>query len=334
MYKNCRNRCKLIFIALLVLTSLIATGAEKNDSIQVLIVGTMHKLPGIFKGNYSFIRRSVDEFKPEIICSEFIPTDDSVSFVNFYGKSYTRAFDSTLIAMGINTSTTKLKIDSLTELLNKDNSIKLRLNLVQQYYFSKDFGNMWFQRYIILKKFKGTGLSEKELKNLKLAYHKIENNEYDLIVFPYCYQHKIGYIYPIDNHRYEPEYNQFTKKWKDECNGKLAKEQANYISKFRRKLFWSFLTGHGGEFFNSKSGQEFSNKVEAHFFKESVSQNYDKASVYWEKRNELMAKNVIRTVNLTNKKRIVVVVGASHVPFLKKYLSQQHRFKILTLSTD
>jgi hypothetical protein len=113
-----------------------------------------------------------------------------------------------------------------------------------------------------------------------------------ILRFPRVHKNKISYLFPIDDHSFETEYNESTKKWKNESNGELNKQQQAYFSKYKRKLIWSFFVGKGGKVVNSLEGQNFCRKLESNLFDSTISENYNNASEFWEKRNENMAKNI------------------------------------------
>ena len=326
---NMKRKIAITCIFSIVLNML--TVAQNNDVTTILIVGTMHKLPGLFTGNYKYIKKRILQFKPEIFCSEYIIPTDSISFEKFYGMDYIKQYDSILRAEHVVLENVQGKIDSLNLLLNGKDSVMLRYLLSRQYSYLKDFGNMALQNYIVYNTMKKSNLSKIERQKVLKRYNPIKNNEYDLIAFPYCYQNNINYIFPIDDHSFETEYNEYTNNWKQEFEGKLNKQQHAYYSKYKRKLIWLFFIGKGGKMVNSFEGQKFSYKLEANLFDSTVSENYNKASEFWKKRNENMAKNIISVANKNRNKRIVVMVGASHIPFIKEYLEKLSSFKILTL---
>jgi hypothetical protein len=283
---------KITIICILLYTFNVCAFAQGSDTTTILLVGTMHKLPGAFKGNYKYIKKRVIQFKPEIVCSEYIIPTDSVSLKKYYGQNFIRRYDSTLRAEHVAMMNVQDKIDSLQLLLNSEDSEETRYLLSKQYYYQKDFGNMDFQNYILLRNRKNSNLSKAERAEILKRYARLKNNEYDLIAFPYCHKNKISYLFPIDDHSFETEYNESTKKWKNESNGELNKQQQAYFSKYKRKLIWSFFVGKGGKVVNSLEGQNFCRKLESNLFDSTISENYNNASEFWEKRNENMAKNI------------------------------------------
>lgn len=322
---------KTVLICFLSYTFNVFAFAQGNDTTIILVVGTMHKLPGVFKGNYNYIKKKVRQFNAEIVCTEYVLPSDSISFKKYYKQNYVRRYDSTLKAKNIVMMNVQKKIDSLQLVLNSEDSEKTRFLLSKQFYYNRDFGNMAFQNYIIFQTMKKSSLNKAEREEVLKQYANIKNNEYDLVVFPYCYKNKISYLFPIDDHSFETEYNESTKKWKNESNGELNKQQSEYFSKYKWKFVWSFFIGKGGKMVNSFDGQNFSRKLESNLFDSTKSQNYNNASEFWKKRNKNMAKNISSIAEINRNKRIVVIVGASHVPFIKEYLQRMTPHKILTL---
>jgi len=109
----------IIFTALLacIVNPLTANSAPDDNKTTVLLVGTLHWLPWPMTHNYNYIEDAARKYSPEVICVEYVPTDDSVSMANFYDPESLHRADSVKNSLGVNDNTLLHEIDSLLGIL-------------------------------------------------------------------------------------------------------------------------------------------------------------------------------------------------------------------------
>jgi len=111
----------------------------------------------------------------------------------------------------------------------------------------------------------------------------------------------------------------------------ILSEAESEVSYLKWGSLFPAVFGNLGKKMNSFEMQAKLEKLEAHLLPDSVSRWYNLPSACFEKRNKLMADNIYKVTLNNQTKRIAVFVGASHVPFLRRYLSKFPSLNILTL---
>lgn len=312
------------------------TGITGSQQTSVLLVGTLHRLPWPITYNYNALEDLSRDFKPQVICVEYTPVDDTISMNRFYSTRLLHNSDSVrhlLNTRGINISR---QIDSIYSLLQISENFSARAELINLLFANRDFGNADFQSYLLGNKLddipaeKRNGLDPDKYNDAFNQKHK--RDEFGRMVFPIAMDLGISYLYPIDNHTYEVEYNEAMEQAIRDLEGTPIYEQAqSKLSSLQWGSLLPALFGNLGLKMNSYEFQYIAESLEAHRFPDSVSKAYTRAAFCFERRNELMAANVAAVAQANTGKRIIVFVGASHIPFMRRYLKKFQFLNVLTI---
>ncbi len=298
---------RTIMIALLsILLSVFSAAAQNNEQPEVFIIGTMHEVPKIVKHSYRPLLRLAKKYAPDAIYTENQRPEDSVSFYNYNRRNFLPYSDS--IAKIFRHDPQKidlLKTKKVNEMSKED------YDYLRHYYAAnQDRANWYYYNY--LYRFGPEG-SKKPLRN--------ENGD---LTSKLAIAMNHNFVYSMDNQWYYKEYHQY---WRA-CVIESRKDgEAKYIGRankmlYRRAIFPAIF-GRLGRHTNNINTLKRYDLVNKFTFRKTPCEPCEKGGYYWDKRNEMMAKNIGEQVLANNHQKSVVIVGAGHVLGIQEELKKQ-----------
>jgi len=328
------------FALVLIFTfSCFAAKKIKVSNTEILIVGTLHELEAEHAHQYAPLYEAVKAFQPEVICTEFRLSIDTLSLQEVYGQNYLYKMDSLANHWNINTDHIQKEIQRLYQAIDKKEDINQRMELWSRLYISMQRGNAYFQSYFVDQAF--TELSVKEQTQFKNRFPMFEtmmniigtgkNDEYFRVAFPLAEEIKASYLYPIDDQTLRTPYHEAWQQTYKELDGSShLKDFEVFVEKFSEKFDIENDEQRAIKL-NSLEAQKQLLILEGQFFPRSLSEAHNKKSEYWMQRNENMAKHILNVASQNEGKRIVVFAGCSHVAPIKLKLKKLGPYIVKTI---
>lgn len=295
------------------LLSLIFSTAAYSQQKEVLLIGTMHKVPKIAKGSYKPLLRRAIKYNPEAIYVEAPLPNDTLSWEylkagwsNAYKKFY-KISDSL-----------KTNFDYNGQKLNKilKNNFS-QITISQLDYIIKSFGymrdNANYEFYNYLRDY-GINGSKKPTRH--------EDGD---LTAKLALKLGIKRLRSMDDQSTSKEYHLAWKKCaKDgqingdnEINSKLNKKQYN-------SAILPSILGRLGMHTNNRKSLERLDKSASFTYVKNKTVNCSLAENYWNERNKQMAKNIGSQIMSNSEVKNIVIVGASHIIRIEKELKKNY----------
>jgi len=294
----------LVFIAFFSV-SLVNLLAQQQQ--EVVIIGTMHTVPGIVSKAYRPMLKNAIKYQPQDIYVERQPSWDTVSVKNYFPEFYAKA-DSLSRAISFDMVVIDALLEKPTVHLSQEEANTLKL----YFYANLDFANMEFYRRVARYGVEG--------------YDKPSRNENGDLTYPLAIAMDIKNIKSMDNQTYYTEYG---KTWRA-CDAEGKKDgEYKLLEKALRKFWWRDHTGilglSGlGRIANKPKNTALSHSVNSMEYRDTNCDVCDEANYYWDYRNEQMVKNTAEQILASGNIRNVVVVGAGHVEGMIDALVQNY----------
>lgn len=305
------------------LLSLIFSVTAYSQQKEVLLIGTMHKVPKIAKGSYKPLLRRAIKYNPKTIYVESPLPNDTLSWEylkngwsNAYKKFY-KISDSLKTNFDYNQ-------EKLNKLLKKDFS---QITNSQLDYIIKSFGylrdNANYKFYTYLRKY-GINGSKKPTRHedgdltaklaLKLGIKRLKS---------------------MDDQSTGKEYHLAWKKCArdgqtngdNKINNKLNKKHYN-------SAILPTILGKLGIHTNNRKSLERLHKLASFTYVRNKTHNCSIGEKYWNERNKRMAKNIGEQIRSGSEIKNVVIVGASHIIGIEKELKKNYPNLKIKLITD
>lgn len=304
----------------------------QQEKIKILLLGTTHSFKGNPNQNFNEVIATLASFKPDMICIEALPVEDTATIKKYRAASYRKA-DSMRVQSGLTDIKIKRAVRACRKKLAKTPSdIELHLKLANLLFMQYDFrGNSdyhwWQANYYSIQQNQATKDS-----SLAAFLQRSKFNEYYNVVFPLANGLGIKYFILVDDQTYYPDDITAQKKAQDsllitpkgvEAIKQISQAQAAF-SKYEKQ----------GRLFDLLNDTAYQNKVSDIIInaypKWSTTVSTKLVSELWKKRNHLIAQRIIGAIaKAPATERVLVTLGAAHIPILKSYLSAYQNFEII-----
>jgi len=307
---------------------------------EILLVGTAHDIPEEVANNYTPILEIATDWQPEIICTEFPKTEDTLSLTNVYGEDIFTKMDSVAKSWQLQEVNKVHKIATLYQQLELKEDLYLRMQLRNLLYISMDRGNAYFQNYLIHQAFQKLSKKDQErFKHTFPMYIDVEDymkgnaaDEYTLVGFPLAQNLGIPYLYPTDDQTLRVPYHRTWETAFKELEGTPhLNKWENSINEFKTVFEEALPKGTALLTINTYEFQEQLYELEYLAIEFGVNEQADLMSFYWGERNERMAQHILAVADKNPNKKIVVFYGSSHTPAVRRKLKAISNHTILTL---
>lgn len=322
----------------------------QSDKTQILVLGTSHlaNIDGIERSMLNTIINKLDSLNFDVIGIEKMsgellndirsrqdPAFDDITKDGF-GARFIKIADTVWLER--NTSFLEAE-KNIQTILSKGKSINEqdRLDLIFDYLAITDLPSAvlqftylndntkfhtQFEKYILQ-------LLEKELKR---------NNEYYSLAMPLAIRENLNQLFPIDNFqdesllfKYYPDFMNDVNANSElfsKINGLPVFQKVNQLTKS------SIAKGDLLELYTFLNSNDYKRDDFNAQWKIWLDTNFesgaDKARFYlWEMRNLSITSNILNLIARNPNKRILIIIGASHVGFLEKYLKQIDTIELL-----
>ena len=279
---------------------------------KILLIGTFHKTPDDRLEEITPIAAAVENFRPGIICIEYLIPTDTASIMDRRGDLIFRDMEATRRAWKIPAEDMNAKMESLQRDQNLSSDVLKQMELQQLYFLSSDEGNSDFLGYLIMSSLEKNKDSRKtawlretfpgfmdmkatyEFKLGRINRKAYLNNEYYYLVFPLAAKLNISYLYPIDDLStwkvYEKYYDRLhVPDTMDESKMKFRQ----YAKDFHQKLQSLPKDSNQWIFANSPQVAQELLDVEGYSINADISsEDVKMLQYYWVQRNRIMAQHI------------------------------------------
>lgn len=315
--------------------------AAQPHKFEVLLIGTQHKASEKVQQDTAGILKAVRLFNADAVCVEVIPTWDTLSLRN-YRQKYLLQVDSFKKANGWDNLFLQSRIAAIAPRLTWENYQEPLYDSLGLYYMliGDVYGNSNYNWYIAKRLCSNSVLQFENTKLYQLSQQFLSGSEFYDLSFPYAAANKMGYVYPIDDQTDALAFKVYQKKLMTnllfsifKLNFKIFKV-LKLIKQSKSQSAKAELEGKVYEFVNTEQFQlqlgELFNNIYPSWNKSKWAKLLQQT---WSKRNERIANNV-KKVFSTNPslKRLVVFIGAAHIPSLKKNLQRNDSIVVKVLS--
>jgi len=353
-FSNCNNNSNKSSLTAnnpsnLSIDSLLHQQLTDSERTEILIVGTPHfnELTDSFQTSFvdSLIVK-LKNFKPDLIGIESMPPEmiHEMSGIDGNEKIIVQAFAEKSIFYSnlfVNKSASSFfEMDSLLNNSNKNDNVRLKIvkELLTQY----DYYSALLQWTYLPKELRtqtnifNDGISAKLNADLSTV------NEIHQLAIPLARMLNIQKLYSIDDHYddlnllpvSEKLSSEITKHplYKEIANSKLYTDlnEKTHNATVNKNLFPLYL------YMNSPEYQSADVKAQWGFFlKTKMTSGLDRYRYsLWQVRNFNIVSNILKAVASSHGKRMVVIIGAAHKPFLESYLTTCPDIKLLSFSDE
>ncbi len=316
--------------ALALITSVIRiqyqNGMKAKAPVQgkeILLIGTMHTVPKIVKRSYKPMLRFAKKYNPQAIYVESPMPNDSISWKYLkkgWSKGYQKFYklsDSLQQSFQFDL----LKFNAILKKTYSEISHKELDYMINCFGYKRDNGN--YELYSYIKKHGIYG-----------AKSPTRHEDGDL-TFKLALDLNIKKLYNMDDQRTNKEYH---KAWKgcaregrhngdNKINQTMNKKEYNtaILPAIFRKL---------GKHTNKRKSLIRLHKLASFTYVKNTTKNCVLGQQYWNERNLRMSINIGEQVLASTHKRNMVIVGASHVIGLEKYLKKKYPSIKIILMND
>lgn len=299
-------------LIILFFLSILNLSAQKKQQ-EILIVGTMHKVPKIVKNSYKPMLRFAKKYKPEAIYVESPMANDSISWEYLkegWSKGYQKFYHlSDSLKRNFNYDETKFKTTLQKDFKNMSES---DLNyLIKSFIYKRDNGN--YELYTYLKKY-GVNGSKKPTR------HEDGDLTYKLAL---AMNHKKNIN--MDDQQTNKEYHIAWNKCSKEGvkNGNNAENSKLYKKNYNSAILPAIFRKLGKHTNKRKSLQQLHDMASFSYVIKDT-QGCKEGRKYFDERNMRMAKNIATQVMDSGKTKNIIIVGAAHVIGLEKEFKKNY----------
>ena len=273
---------------------------------EILIIGTMHKVPKLVKNSYKPLLRYAKRYNPDAIYVEYVRSNDSVGLINDTPK-FVQKSDSVKRTFVLNPERfNALRLKNLKEFTKDEFKF-----MATTYLVNRDNANYTYFNYLYNYGVKG---SEKPLRH--------ENGDLSAKL---AIALNLTYLYSMDDQKTKDEYHNSWQK----CTEFGADNGDNAINQqLGNKQYMSAvapaLIGRFGKHTNKLESLNRLHLLSSFRYVKNENSYCSESTKLWDGRNYRMAKNIAeQVINETDEKNIVIV-GAAHVIGLKEALEKHY----------
>ena len=295
---------KLSFLCIFLFSAFAKAQLEQTQ--EVFIIGTMHKVPKIVKYAYKPLLKIAKEYEPNAIYTEYVPAYDSLSLAYDEGDRFVPLSDSIAAIFKNDKQCTERLLNTKVTKMSKDDFGYLKNYFAAQ----KDMANWSYYRY--LERYGAQGSKEPT---------RHENGD---LTAKLAIAMDMQKVYSMDYQQEAPVYN---KLW-EECiaasqeDGEVTKLVKENKSDYRKHMIPGVF-GNLGVYSNRVETMKRYVRANRFEFRETPCEPCEEAGNVWDRRNAAMAKNIGDQVLDNNQEKAVVIVGAGHVLGIKAELEKQ-----------
>ena len=297
----------LIFILLLMPCALFA-----QQDKEVLIVGTMHSVPGIVKNSYRPLLKRALAYQPQAIYVEYLMPDDYASWnqIKDSGSKSSREFYKLSDSLRTTFFFEQPEFDRLVKKGITGLSSSELDRIITLFTYQRDYANYSYYTYVKQYGVKG---SKKSL-----------GNESPDLSFKLALQLGINKLYSIDDQQTTKQYLQ---SWNDCTKFGQSNGDTDILKKLDKKdtrgNILPGLIGRLGIYTNTPKSLNRKHSINATSYVVHKNDACDNCAEYWNERNSRIAKNLIQQLNQSSYTKAVVIIGAGHVVGLKEEIKKQ-----------
>lgn len=293
-------------VTLLFFSFLTTSIFTQNQQKEVLIIGTMHGVPKIVKNSYRPLLRKAKKYKPEAVFVEISRAEDTLSLKN--GHPWLIPFADSIQQ---NTQFDESKILQLKNKSLKALSSEEFMLLSTHYYANREVANGHYYRYLSKYGFKGR--------------KKPSQAEDEDLSFPLAAEMKLKSVHPMDFQHDRSEYG----KTAQQCYIASSKDQeSEEINKALKRNtireYLSAMVGRLGHHNNAPKTFKIYHDINSMDFRKTECEPCKKSQFYWNKRNQMMVRNIGNEIMRSDKIKNIVVVGAGHVYGMKVIFEKEY----------
>ncbi|MEM8565251.1 MAG: DUF5694 domain-containing protein [Bacteroidota bacterium] len=271
------------------------------QEVEVLIFGTFHRFQEEYleSQNFKQIQDNLFSFKPDIICIESIPIDDSLSMMEIWPKS------------GKYADTLKAQLAS-----GQYDSVATPLQLkAAELWSDYDFWNAYYY---------WDSLAVGQSPGSFSPYHRnLVFSEYGNIVFPLARKLGVPSFYNIDYRYNEKTFLQSQNKAFKQLIFRLKWKPVKTYLRLQKKTKKYEAQGKLIPFVNSTEFQnDFKQLIDELPSRLKKSKEARFVKTYWHHRNKMMAQRIQAAAKGSGAKKVLVTVGSAHVGHIKLYLEK------------
>lgn len=281
--------------------------SAQNDGLkEVLIIGTMHKVPNIVKHSYRPLLKEAKQYRPEAIYVETPQASDTLSMKNTYPK-FLKMVDSLRTVWELDGAKLAQAQCKPLKKMNRED-----FKLLKQYYILEgDHANAQYFQYLEKYGLEGSSKPTQEEDGdltAKLAIHL-----------------GLKELRSMDNQWHRREYHQA---WAA-CNKADRKDgEIENLKKIIRGLsrseIFAGLTGRVGKYTNNRKIMNKYHMINSFRYREVECAPCTEGRDLWDARNLQMARNIGDQIRNHPASRNVVIVGAGHVIGLQEVLEREY----------
>jgi len=340
--------------------SLFGIRLPKHEKSQVLVLGSPHLVqdlePKEFRPEaFEPLLKTLERFCPDLIAVETIPAShlEWMLINDPQGQRLANLGYPPRIVVGkqmqnllqLTRAQAEQKAETLLRTLSEATPPKKRLELIAHLIASYQFDTAVLHwAYLPETSRKDTSVLPQEAQEF-LERRRQSIGEHVRIALELAYRLKHQRLYPIDSHleaeflpAHEEEWiKRFLEGWNHDPEFQsLAKSMDAWNQRLRERLRESVRQGNVLPlylYYNSKAYAKKDLEQWRVFYRTQFAEGVDRGRVaFWEARNLLMAANIMSLLGYYPRRRLLVVVGASHKPYLDTYLQMMVSVQVVQLS--
>lgn len=315
--------------------------AAQQRKFEILLIGTQHKASAKVQQDTASILTAVRLFNPDAVCVEVIPTWDTLSLRN-YRQKYLLQADSIKKVNGWDDLFLQSRIASISPQLNWDNNQAPLYDSLGFYYMLAGdvYGNSNYNWFIAKRLSRNSVLQFANTKLFQVSQNFLTGSEFYDFTFPYAMANKMKYLHPVDDQTDAQAFKTYQKKTVSNLLLSIFKfnfkafKVLRLIKQSKKQLTEAEQKGEIYEFVNTTNFQlqlaELFDNIYPVWNKSKWAKLLQQT---WSKRNERIAANIVKVYKDNPAlKKLVVFIGAAHLPSLKKYLLQEGNISIKVFS--
>lgn len=299
--KNIKIKFTLFFLISFLNISLFAQNQQK----EVLIIGTMHGVPKIVKNSYRPLLKKAKKYKPEAVFVEHSKPDDTLSlqkqfpWLMAFADSIRQntAFDEAQISA--------LQNKRLRQLKSEDFAI-----LFTYFYANLDVANARYYKYLSEYGFKG-----------RKEPSRYENQD---LSFPLAVKMGLKEVYPMDFQHDRSEYGKTARQCYIMSQKDKESEAIGKTMKWNTiRAYFNGAIGRLAHHTNRPKTIKAYHDTNSMDFRKTDCEPCKESQFYWNKRNQMMVRNIGNEIRKNGTSKNIVIVGAGHVYGMKEYFEQE-----------
>ncbi|MCR9290376.1 MAG: DUF5694 domain-containing protein [Bacteroidetes bacterium] len=300
--KNITLKSIILLLISLLTTSIFAQTQQK----EVLIIGTMHGVPKIVKNSYRPLLKKAKNYKPEAIFVEMSRAEDTLSLQK--GQPWLISFADSI------RQNTRFDENKISELQGKNLNelISEEFRLLSTYYYTNlDVANARYYKYLSKYGFEG-----------RKKPSRAENQD---LSFPLAAEMRLKIVHAMD---FQQDRNEYSKTAR-QCYIESSKDQeSKAINKtLKRNTIREYLSAIVGRLAyhnNAPKTIKVYHDINSMDFRKTDCEPCKKSQSYWNKRNQMMVRNIGNEIQKIDKIKNIVIVGAGHVYGMKAFFEKEY----------